>query len=58
MRFVTKFPLLQLILDRITKGINDQVEKGTPFQKAFFNFAYEYKKKWVRRGYETPILNK
>ncbi|XP_055326866.1 long-chain-fatty-acid--CoA ligase 4-like isoform X2 [Sitodiplosis mosellana] len=54
----TAMTTVPLILDRITKGINDQVEKGTPFQKAFFKFAYDYKKKWVRRGYETPILNK
>lgn len=40
----------QLILDRITKGIYDQVEKGTPFQKAFFKFAYDYKKKWVQEA--------
>lgn len=48
----------QLILDRISKGINDKVNGQAPLQKAIFKFAYDYKKIWTQRGYETPILDK
>lgn len=48
---------LQLILDRISKGINDKVNGETPFKKAFFKFAYAYKAKWIQRGYTTPLLD-
>lgn len=44
-----------LILDRISKGINDKVNSETPFKKALFKFAYNYKTKWVSRGYQTPL---
>lgn len=47
-----------LILDRISKGINDKVNGQAPLQKAVFKFAYDYKKLWTARGYETPLLDK
>lgn len=47
-----------LILDRISKGINDKVKKSGAFRQAIFNFAYEYKLKWTKRGYETPLFDK
>ncbi|XP_014282035.1 long-chain-fatty-acid--CoA ligase 4 isoform X3 [Halyomorpha halys] len=47
-----------LILDRIYKGINDKVAKNTPFKRALFNFAFAYKKKWMRRGFSCPIIDK
>lgn len=47
-----------LILDRISKGINEKVKKSGPFRHAIFNFAYEYKLKWTRRGYDTPLFDK
>ncbi|XP_050460499.1 fatty acid CoA ligase Acsl3 isoform X6 [Cataglyphis hispanica] len=47
-----------LILDRISKGINDKVKKSGPFRQAIFNFAYQYKLKWTKRGYETPLFDK
>jgi len=50
--------LFQLILDRISKGINEKVKKSGPFRQAIFNFAYEYKLKWTKRGYETPLFDK
>lgn len=46
-----------LILDRISKGINDKVNKNSALQKVLFKCAYEYKVKWHRRGYQTPLLN-
>lgn len=47
-----------LILDRVSKGINDKVNGQAPLQKAIFKFAYDYKKIWTQRGYETPLLDK
>lgn len=48
---------IQLILDRISKEISNKIQNGSSFQKGLFQFAYEYKKKWTRRGYLTPILD-
>lgn len=47
-----------LILDRISKGINDKVNSEAPFKKALFKFAYAYKSKWMNRGYSTPLMDK
>nr|CAD7567600.1 unnamed protein product [Timema californicum] len=47
-----------LILDRISKGIADKVSKSSDFQKAVFRFAYDYRKVWMRRGFDTPLLNR
>ncbi|XP_015588101.1 long-chain-fatty-acid--CoA ligase 4 isoform X2 [Cephus cinctus] len=52
---ITSVPL---ILDRISKGINEKVKRSGPFRQAIFHFAYEYKLKWTKRGYETPIFDK
>jgi len=46
-----------LILDRISKGINDKVNSGSTIQKVIFKFAYNYKCFWDRRGYQTPLLD-
>lgn len=46
-----------LILDRISKGINAKVNAEAPMKKAFFKFAYQYKSKWVARGFQTPFLD-
>lgn len=53
----TTMTTVPLILDRISKGINDKVNNGSPLQKVIFKFAYNYKAKWYRRGYKTPILD-
>ncbi|XP_049868981.1 long-chain-fatty-acid--CoA ligase 4 isoform X2 [Pectinophora gossypiella] len=47
-----------LIMDRISKGITDKVSRSGEFASAFFRWAYSYKETWMRRGYDTPILNK
>ncbi|XP_039279984.1 long-chain-fatty-acid--CoA ligase 4 isoform X2 [Nilaparvata lugens] len=47
-----------LILDRIYKGVYDKVSKGSPFQKALFEFAFNYKKKWLKRGFSTPFVDR
>ncbi|XP_069684265.1 fatty acid CoA ligase Acsl3-like isoform X1 [Periplaneta americana] len=47
-----------LILDRISKGVHDKVSKGSDFTQALFYFAYKYKKVWMKRGFDTPLMNK
>jgi long-chain acyl-CoA synthetase len=47
-----------LILDRIYKGIQDKVQGGGKVSEAIFNFFYQYKLKWFKRGYNTPLVNK
>lgn len=47
-----------LVLDRLSKGINEKVKKSGPFRQAIFHFAYQYKLKWTKRGYETPLFDK
>lgn len=50
--------VFQLILDRIYKGINDKLNHGSAVKKSLFNFAYNYKKKWVRKGFSTPLIDR
>ncbi|XP_047987467.1 long-chain-fatty-acid--CoA ligase 4 [Leguminivora glycinivorella] len=47
-----------LIMDRISKGITDKVTRSGPMAAAAFKWAYTYKLTWMRRGYDTPLLNK
>jgi long-chain acyl-CoA synthetase len=49
---------LQLILDRISKSIQEKVSKGGTVKKILFKFAYDYKVSWARRGYSTPLIDK
>lgn len=53
----TVITAVPLILDRIYKGIIEKVSGGTTLQKTLFKFAFEYKRKWMERGFETPLLN-
>jgi len=47
-----------LVLDRIFKGIHENVGKKGPFFKSLFDFCHNYKTNWVRRGYGTPIMDR
>ena len=55
---INDYACLQVIMDRIYKGVMDKVNNGGAFGKAFFEFAYEYKKSKLLSGYDTPLLNK
>jgi hypothetical protein len=48
----------QLILDRISKGVHDKVSKGSDLTQALFSFAYKYKCGWMKRGFDTPLMNR
>ena len=53
----TMFASVPLILDRIFKSIQEKVDAGSPFSRAIFNMAVEYKAHWYQRGYDTPLIN-
>lgn len=48
----------QLILDRISKSVQDKVSKSSIMKKLLFKFAYDYKTSWKRRGYSTPLIDR
>jgi long-chain acyl-CoA synthetase len=47
-----------LILDRIYKGVNEKLSKASPFKRAIFDFAFNYKRTWMRRGFTTPLIDR
>jgi len=47
-----------LILDRIYKNMTEGVKKRGPTFKKIFDFCYNYKLKWNKLGYTTPILDR
>ncbi|XP_048247393.1 fatty acid CoA ligase Acsl3-like isoform X1 [Haliotis rufescens] len=54
----TLMAAVPVIMDRIYKGVWDKVNGGGKFGQALFSFAYEYKRKQLENGYDTPLLNK
>lgn len=54
----TVMTTVPLILDRVTKGINDKVATNPAFARLMFHFAYGYKSRWTRRGYTCPLIDK
>lgn len=56
--FIVSFVCFQLILDRIYKGVYDKVSKSSAFNKALFEFAFNYKKVWMKRGFTTPLIDR
>jgi len=46
-----------LVLDRIFKGIQENVNKKGAFFKALFEYCHKYKMEWQRKGYSTPIMD-
>lgn len=54
----TLMAAVPMIMDRMRKAVLDKVATGSPLAQALFKFAFEYKLKLVRKGYDTPILNR
>lgn len=48
----------KMIMDRMRKAVLDKVSAGSPFAQALFNFAFDYKLKLIKKGYDTPLLNR
>lgn len=54
----TVMSAVPLILDRIYKLLRNRIgQKGMSFQ-ALFDYAVSYRTWWIKKGYDTPILNK
>lgn len=53
----TVMAAVPLVLDRIRKGVWDQMESQGKYAKALFQFMVDYKKFWMKRGFQTPIIN-
>lgn len=54
----TVMTAVPVILDKIYKGINANIQKAGPFSAKLIDFCVRYRGDWVRRGYDTPIINK
>merc|ERR1712002_178057 len=54
----TMMACVPLVLDRIYKGVHENVKKKGDFFEKLFNFCVEYKKAAVKRGESTPIMDK
>jgi len=47
-----------LVIDRIYKGIHENIGKKGPFFKKLLRFCYQYKSYYRQLGYSTPIMDK
>ena len=45
-------------MDRLYKAVYEKVSEGGKFQRALFNYAYQYKKNKYEAGYETPLIDR
>lgn len=46
-----------LVIDRIYKGINENVSKQGPFMEKLLSFCYKYKSYYRQKGMHTPIMD-
>ncbi|RMX48628.1 hypothetical protein pdam_00007999 [Pocillopora damicornis] len=46
------------VMDRIRQNVMEKVKEGPRLLQLFFSFAYSYKLKQLKLGYDTPILNR
>jgi long-chain acyl-CoA synthetase len=54
----TLMAAVPVIMDRLYKAVWGKVDEGGKFGKAFFEFAYDYKKSRIELGFDTPNTNK
>ena len=47
-----------MIMDRMRKAVLDKMKSSPRHTQLLFDFACEYKKKLVRKGYDTPLRNR
>ena len=46
-----------LIMDRIYKGIQKKIGQRGAVMRGLISFCIEYRREWVERGFDTPIMN-
>ena len=54
----TVMAAVPVVLDKIYKGIHSKLSASGEFKSKLVEFCIGYRAAWVRRGYDTPILNK
>lgn len=54
----TLMAAVPVIMDRIRQNVMEKVREGPRLLQLFFTFAYSYKLKQLKLGYDTPLLNK
>ena len=54
----TLMAAVPVIMDRIRQGVMEKVKEGPRLLQLFFTFAYSYKLKQLKLGFDTPLLNK
>ena len=54
----TLMAAVPLILERMKNAVLDKIKKSSRTSQLLFHFAYNYKLDLVRKGYDTPLLNK
>ena len=47
-----------LVIDRIYKGIHENIGQKGPFFKKLLHFCYKYKSYYRQRGMTTPIMDR
>jgi long-chain acyl-CoA synthetase len=47
-----------MIMERMRTAVMDKIKKGTRTGQLLFHFAYHYKLNLLKKGYDTPLLNK
>lgn len=53
----TILPAVPLVLDRLRKGIVEEIGMRGEFAKQLFQFFLNYKRHWTKQAYRTPIVN-
>ena len=51
-------PAVPLILERILKQINQQLNVNGRFTTSLFTYLMEYKIRWTARGFDTPLIDR
>jgi len=54
----TMMAAVPVIMDRIRVNVMDKVKEGPKLLQMIFQFAYNYKLQQIKRGYDSPLLNK
>ncbi|XP_037075139.1 long-chain-fatty-acid--CoA ligase 4-like [Pollicipes pollicipes] len=54
----TLIAAVPMILDRVAQGIKEQMHASGRVVQALFHWAVQYRSRWRRRGFSTPILHR
>lgn len=46
------------VLDKVYKGLTAKIKSSGPLMSQIVNFCIQYRSTWIRRGYDTPLMNR